>query len=172
MCFPRIYLNTNGAPAPRGRCVSDLGFGPIKGPGASARKYVRSCRCTLARRWGGSASALANTNSPVSVRTGCLIVTDTRSSTLVGGRSRPSMKASPNRLRPRSGCCAAFGKRKTWSLTSELRRHIGGPGSRNQSVASAMTSISRKCSPVAGWYLALSAYVGDRRPASFAEGTP
>ena len=166
------HLDTDGTSAPRGGCVSSLPFGAIKGPGASARKYTRSCRCTLARRQGGSTSVSAHTNLPVHVRTGCLIVTDTRSSTLVGGSSRPSMKASPNRLRPRSGFCAAFGNRKSWPVAVELRRPIGGPGSRNQSVASAMTSSSRKCRPVAGGYLALSARAGARRPTSFAEGTP
>lgn len=150
MCNSRGHSHTTSARALWDSRAQGLPFGAIKGPGASARKRTRSCRCVLARRQGGSVSASAHTNLPVRVRTGCLIVTGVRSSTLVGGHSRPSMTACPSRLRPRSGFCAAFGNRKHWPVAISSRRPIGGPGSRNQSVASAMTANSRKCSPVAG----------------------
>jgi hypothetical protein len=143
MNIKRSYPDTFSAPALRDSCVSSLGFGPIKGPGASARKYTRSCRCTLARRHGGSASAVAHTNVPVMVRTGRPIVTRLRLPTLVSRHSRSSMTADS--IMPCALNEFLCGVRETQYLAfgREIASPIFGPVGYRRSVLSSMAPDSR-----------------------------
>ena len=143
MCLSRDYPDTTSAPAPRDSRASVLPFGAIKGPGASARKHTRSCRCVLARRHGGSASALAHTNVPVHVRAGRLIVTGLRLPALVSGHSRPSMTANSTELCALDEFLRGYRETPTLALGHGTASPSGGPTSREWSVASAMTLDSR-----------------------------
>lgn len=141
MCFPRDYPGTTSALAPRDSRVV-LPFGAIKGPGASARKHTRSCRCVLARRHGGDASALAHTNVPVSVRTGRPIVTGLRSPALVSGHSHPSMTANSTWLRAVDELLCGYRETPTLDCVLGTASPSGGPTEFRWPVASAMTPDS------------------------------
>ena len=143
MHFTRSYPDTMSASAPRDSCANDLPFGASNGPGASARKHTRSCRCVLARRHGGNASALAHTNVPVRVRTGRLIVTGLRSSALVGGRSRPSMMANSIRLCALNEFLCGYRETLILAFGFGTASPSGGPVEFQRSVASAMVLDSR-----------------------------
>ena len=135
--------DTTSAPAPRDSLVVVWPFGANKGPGASARKHTRSCRCVLARRHGGNASALAHTNVPVHVRADRPIVTGLRSPALVSGRSLPSMTANSTEPRALDELLRGYRETPTLACGHGTASPSGGPTASRWSVASAMTSDSR-----------------------------
>jgi hypothetical protein len=143
MCESCSYPNTASALALWDSCAQDLPFGAIKGPGASARKHTRSCRCVLVRRHGGCASALAHTNVPVTVRTGRPIVTRLRSLALVSRCSRSSMTANPIRPCAWNGFLCGLRETPTLACGHGNARPTGGAGTSCQSVLSSMTPDSR-----------------------------
>jgi hypothetical protein len=141
----RNYPDTDGASlALRDSCVSSLAFGPIKGPGASARKHTRSCRCVLARRHGGGASVLAHTNVPVRVRTGRHHVSGLRSLALVSGHSRPTVLANPIELCALNGFLCGYRETQDPAFIGiGIALPIVGPVVYRRSVLSSMTPDSR-----------------------------
>ena len=127
--------------------ATSLRFGAIKGPGASARKYTRSCRCTLARRHGGGASVLAHTNVPVMVRTARPIVTGLRLPALVSRHSLPSMTANSTGLCARDEFLCGTREMPTLACGHGAASPIGGSGTSCQFVLSSMTPDSRSSGP-------------------------
>ena len=163
---PQIRHNTTTAPAAGAGSASGLPFGAMNGPGASARKYTRSCRCTLARRLGGGTSVLAHTNESVS-HTGRLMLMDTRSLGLVTESSRPSVMADSDRLRAVSEMlCGARGT-QALACGREIAPPSGGPTASRWPVASAMSPDSRTGGSHRRGINDVSTCAGVRRPASF-----
>ena len=145
MCTERNYPDTDSVTlALRDSCATSLAFGPIKGPGASARKHTRSCRCVLARRRGGNASAFAHTNVPVRVRTGRQHVSGLRSPTLVSGHSRLTVLANPIKPCALNGfLCGYRESHDPVCFDIGIALPIGGPVGYRRPVLSSMTPDSR-----------------------------
>ena len=161
---------TRTALEPAGMPSSSLAFGPINGPGLfPSRKHTRSCRCVLARRRGGGASALAYTNMSVS-STCRLMVTDTRSLGLVTQRMRPFLMANSNWPRAVSEMLCCVRGTQTLACGHGTASPSGGPDDFRRPVASAMTFGSRKSRPHRAGTKHVSARAGVLRPASFRPG--
>jgi hypothetical protein len=144
--------HTNGASAPCGSPASRFAPRGNKGPGLfPSRKHTRSCRCALARRICGCASALARTKGPV--RRTRLKVADTSCARLVSGPPRRLYDGEIGLASASSdSLCGIRQAREPWHFGA-LGLHVGLGGSAEfrPLVTDVMTFDSCPCSsPRAG----------------------
>jgi len=145
-----------------------LPFGACNGPGLlRSLLYQRSCRCTLARRRGASASVSGNTNSSDS-HTFRLKVAALSLPRMVSGHVHPHFDdelGSASALTEM--VCGNPGNADPASFWHGTAFPFGGPAASRRSVAVAIASRSRQGCPLTQGQRVFTPVAGARRSTSF-----